>query len=230
MFRLGFVVAAVVSAKLLAGSERRRQSLPRIRTVVRIGLTGGIGAGKSTVAHRFAELGAVVIDADALAREVVDPGSPGLTALVREFGAEILRPDGALDRPALGRLVFGDDGARARMNAIIHPLIAARTAPRLAEVPDDAVWVHDVPLLVENGLAPNYQLVVVVDAPVETRVRRLVGRGMGEDDARARIRAQATEVQRRAVADVWIDNAGTPEQAAAQVDACWQDRIAPLRS
>lgn len=198
--------------------------------MVRVGLTGGIGAGKSTVASMFAELGAVVVDADALAREVVQPGTPGLAALVAEFGARILRPDGALDRPALGAILFGDDDARARINAIVHPLVAARTAEHLAQLPADAVWVHDVPLLVENGLAPNYQLVVVVDAPVEERVRRLAGRGMSPDDARSRIRAQATEEQRRAVADVWIDNSGPPEATRAQVDACWRTRIEPLRS
>ena len=196
--------------------------------MVRVGLTGGIGAGKSTVAARFADLGAVVLDADRVAREVVEPGTPGLAALVDAFGDEVVAADGSLDRPALGSLVFGDDEARARLNGIVHPLVAARTAEFLAGLPDDAVWVHDVPLLVENGLAPAYGLVVVVDAPVEVRVGRLVSRGMSEDDARARIRAQATEAQRRAVADVWIDNSGPLEQTRAAVDACWRDRVEPL--
>lgn len=197
--------------------------------MARVGLTGGIGAGKSTVAARFAELGAMVIDADALARQVVEPGTAGLAALVQAFGPSILRPDGALDRAALGAIVFRDDGARARMNGIVHPLIAARTAEVLTGLPAGAVWVHDVPLLVENGLAPGYHLVVVVDAPIGIRVGRLIARGMSEDDARSRIRAQATEEQRRAVADVWIDNGGSREATRAQVDTCWQKRIEPLR-
>ena len=197
--------------------------------MVRVGLTGGIGAGKSTVAARFAHLGAVVTDADEMAREVVEPGTPGLAALVSAFGSAVLAGDGSLDRAALAAIAFGDDDARARLNGIVHPLIAARTAELLAALPQDAVWVHDVPLLVENGLAPAYHLVVVVSAPVDVRVGRLEARGMGEHDARARIRAQATDEQRRAVADVWIDNSGTLEQTRAAVDACWQDRVGPLR-
>lgn len=193
--------------------------------VLRIGLSGGIGSGKSTVASRFAEHGAVVIDADALSREVVEPGSDGLTEVVTAFGPDILTDDGALNRQALAGRVFGDDQARTTLNGIIHPRVAARTAELVAAAPADAVVVHDVPLLVEKGYAPLYHLVVIVDAPVETRVRRLAGRGLAETDARARIAAQATEEQRRAVADVWLDNSGTPDLVLAEVDALWADRI-----
>jgi dephospho-CoA kinase len=194
--------------------------------MLRIGLTGGIGAGKSTVADRLRELGATVVDADQLAREVVQPGTAGLAAVVDEFGAQILLPDGQLDRPALGRLIFADEAARKRLSEIMHPLIAERTAQLVSEAAADAVLVHDVPLLVENGLAPAYHLVVVVHAPERERIRRLIdNRGMSADDAWARVRAQATDEERRAVADVWIDNSGTPEQTRAQVDAIWRERI-----
>jgi dephospho-CoA kinase len=196
---------------------------------VLIGLTGGIGAGKSTVAARLAELGATVIDADQVAREVVGPGTPGLAAVLEAFGPGIRLPDGALDRSALGRLVFSDDAARARLNSIVHPLIARRTAELVAAVPAAGVVVHDVPLLVENGLAGNYRLVIVVHAEADARVRRLVAdRGMGQDDAWSRVRAQASDEQRRAVAGVWIDNSGTPAATRDQVDACWWDQIIPL--
>jgi dephospho-CoA kinase len=195
-----------------------------------VGLTGGIGAGKSTVARRLAELGATVIDADLLAREVVEPGTPGLAAVVEVFGPQILLPDGRLDRPALGRIVFGDPEQLARLNAIVHPLIAERTRALIEAVPADAVLVHDVPLLVENDLASGYQLVIVVHAPEAERIRRLVeDRGMSEDAARARVQAQADDDRRRAVADVWIDNSGTPEATLAQVESYWRDRIEPLR-
>jgi dephospho-CoA kinase len=198
--------------------------------VVRVGLTGGIGAGKSTVAARLAELGAVVVDADRVAREVVEPGTEGLAAVVSEFGASVLLPNGGLDRPALGALVFTDDDRRKALNAILHPRIADRTRHLLRDVPEDAVVVHDVPLLVENGLAGAYALVIVVHATETERVRRLVAeRGMAEDDAWARVRAQATDEERRAVADVWIDNSGGREQTLRQVDDCWRHQIEPLR-
>ena len=148
--------------------------------MLRTGLTGGTGSGKSTVAHRLGERGAFVVDADVLAREVVAPGSEGLAAVVQEFGPEVLAPDGALDRTALAAVVFGDDGRRRALEAITHPLIAHRTGELVAAAPDDAVLVHDVPLLVEKRMGAGYHLVVVVDAPVEDRVRRLVGRGMPE--------------------------------------------------
>ncbi len=196
--------------------------------MLRIGLTGGIGAGKSTVARELERLGAVVIDADALAREVVAAGTPGLRAVAAEFGDGVLTPDGALDRAALGRVVFADPEARARLEAITHPLIAAETARRLARLPHDAVVVHDVPLIVEKRLAGEYDLVVVVGAEEEVRLARLVrDRGMPREDALARIRAQATDEERRAVADVWLDNSGTPEELLDQVRALWHERLLP---
>jgi dephospho-CoA kinase len=194
--------------------------------VLRVGLTGGAGAGKSTVAARLRELGAVVIDADALAREVLQPGSDGLREVAGAFGRTVLRPDGSLDRGALAAVVFADPERRRELEAITHPRIAARTSELLADAPADAVVVHDVPLLVEKAMAPAYDLVVVVDAPVERRVQRLVGRGLSETDARARIAAQATEAERRAVADVWLDNDGDVAALAAAVDALWQERLA----
>lgn len=198
--------------------------------MLRIGLTGGIGAGKSTVAGRLRELGAVIVDADRVAREVVEPGTAGLTAVVEAFGTGVLLPDGRLDRPALGRIVFKDAEQLGRLNAIVHPLIAERTGALIAAAAPDAVLVHDVPLLVENSLAAGYQLVVVVRAGEAERIRRLVeDRGMTADEARSRIAAQATDQQRRAVADVVIDNSGTREATVAQVDDCWRDRIEPLR-
>lgn len=203
----------------------------RLTGVLRIGLTGGIGAGKSTVARELERLGAVVIDADALARAVVAPGTPGLVAVVTEFGEEVLTTAGALDRPALGRVVFSDPAARARLEAITHPLIAAETARRIAELPEDSVVVHDVPLLVENRLAGSYDVVVVVGADEDVRVGRLVrDREMSEADARARIRAQASDAERREVADVWLDNSGTPDELLAQVRAVWDERVAPRRT
>jgi dephospho-CoA kinase len=193
--------------------------------VLRIGLTGGIGSGKSTVSRLLAERGAVVIDSDVIAREVVEPGSPGLAAVVEAFGTAVLAADGSLDRSALAALVFGDPEARRRLDAIVHPLVRARAAELAAATPPDAVVVHDVPLLVETGQADSYDLVLVVEADPETRVARLVGRGLGEPDARARIAAQASDDQRRAVADVVLDNRGTPEDLAAQVDRFWAERV-----
>jgi dephospho-CoA kinase len=199
--------------------------------MLRVGLTGGIGSGKSTVAGRLAEHGAVLIDADRIAREVVAPGTDGLAEVVSTFGDSVLTPDGALDRPALAAQVFADDDARARLNAIVHPLIGARTASLTAAAAPDAVVVHDVPLLVENGLAPMYHLVIVVDAPIDQRVRRLVrDRGMREEDVLARIASQADESRRRAVADVWLDNGGTADQVLATADDLWADRLVPFEA
>ena len=195
--------------------------------VLRIGLTGGIGSGKSTVAARLAAHGAVIVDADRIAREVVEPGTPGLAAVVAAFGDEVLAADGSLDRPALAAIVFSDPDARARLDGIVHPLVRRRAVELLAGLPDDAVAVQDVPLLVETGQAASYDLVLVVEADPETRIARLVGRGMTAQDARARIAAQATDEQRRAVADVVVDNSGTPEQLAAQVDRFWAERVVP---
>ncbi|MFI9814396.1 dephospho-CoA kinase [Saccharothrix variisporea] len=200
--------------------------------MLRVGLSGGIGSGKSTVAGRLAEHGAVVIDSDRLAREVVEPGSEALRDIEAAFGSSVLNADGSLNRAALAERVFGsgDDRDRQTLNAITHPRIAARTAELIAAAPEDAIIVHDVPLLVENGLAPAYHLVVIVDADVEQRVKRLVGRGLDEQDARNRMAKQATEEQRRAVADVWLDNSGTPDLVLAEVDALWADRLVPYEA
>jgi dephospho-CoA kinase len=195
---------------------------------VQIGLTGGIGSGKSTVAGRFAELGALVIDADALAREVVEPGTDGLAAVVAEFGAQVLDGSGRLNRPALARVVFGDEAARGRLNAIVHPRIRARAAELIAAAPPGTVVVQDVPLLVETGQADRYDLVVVVEAAEELRVRRLArDRGMPAEEVRARMAAQATDEQRRAVADVVLVNDGTTDELRAKVDQLWRSRVSP---
>jgi dephospho-CoA kinase len=195
--------------------------------VLRIGLTGGIGSGKSTVSALLAARGAVVIDADRIAREVVEPGTAGLAAVVEAFGAGVLTGDGSLDRPALAAVVFADPEARKRLDGIVHPLVRARSAELAAAAPDDAVVVHDVPLLVETGQAGAYDLVLVVQAAPEIRVDRLVRRGLTEEDARARIAVQATDEQRRAAADVVLVNDGTPEDLAGQVDRFWAERVAP---
>ncbi|HEX6343956.1 dephospho-CoA kinase [Umezawaea sp.] len=199
--------------------------------MLRVGLSGGIGSGKSTVARRLQEHGAVLIDSDKLAREVVEPGTEGLAGIVEAFGADVLDEHGALNRGALAARVFTDDTARKTLNGIVHPLVGARTAELIAGAAPDAVVVHDVPLLVENGMAPAYHLVLIVHAGEEERVRRLVGaRGMAEQDARNRIAAQATDDQRRAVADVWLDNSGTPDLVLAAVDALWADRLVPFEA
>lgn len=169
------------------------------------------------------ELGAVVVDADALAREVLQVGTPGLAEVVQEFGPEVLAADGSLDRAALARIVFADPERRQRLEAITHPRIAARTAELIRQAPADAVVVHDVPLLVEKGMADRYDLVVIVGASQATRLRRLADRGMSADDARARIAAQATDDQRREVADVWIENDGPLTRLHAQVEALWDE-------
>ncbi|MCF3170037.1 dephospho-CoA kinase [Streptomyces violaceoruber] len=192
--------------------------------MLKVGLTGGIGAGKSEVSRLLVERGAVLIDSDRIAREVVEPGTPGLAAVIEEFGQDVLTAEGTLDRPALGALVFADDRRRAALNAIVHPLVGARAAELERAAPEDAVVVHDVPLLTENGLAPFYDLVVVVDASAETQLDRLVTlRGMTESDARARMAAQATREERRAVADLVVDNDGTHEALVEQVDAVWDE-------
>jgi dephospho-CoA kinase len=193
---------------------------------VQIGLTGGIGAGKTAVARRFAELGALVIDADALAREVVAAGTPGLDAVVAEFGPGVLRPDGELDRPALGRLVFADEEARGRLNAIVHPLVRRGAAELIAAAPAGSVVVQDVPLLVETGQAGRFDLVVVVEAPAALRAERLArDRGMSADEARSWMAAQASDEQRRAVAHVVLVNDGSPDELRAEVDRVWRERV-----
>ncbi|CAJ1497467.1 dephospho-CoA kinase [[Mycobacterium] kokjensenii] len=197
--------------------------------MLRIGLTGGIGAGKSTVSATFSRCGGVIVDGDVIAREVVEPGTEGLTKLVEAFGPGILLPDGALDRPALAAIAFSDDDKRAILNGIVHPLVGQRRAELIAAAGTDAVIVEDIPLLVESQMAPMFPLVIVVHADIETRVTRLTQyRGMPEDDARARIAAQATEPQRRDVADVWLDNSGNPDELAAQALELWNERILPF--
>jgi dephospho-CoA kinase len=192
-------------------------------------LTGGIGAGKSTVSSTLSELGGIVVDGDVIAREVVEPGTEGLAALVEAFGSEILLPDGALDRPKLAAVAFPDPDKRATLNGIVHPLVGKRRAELIEAAPADAVIVEDIPLLVESQMAPFFPLVIVVNADVETRVARLTGqRGMPESDARARIAAQASEEQRREVADVWLDNSGTAEELAARARTLWHERIVPF--
>ncbi|MCQ8771536.1 dephospho-CoA kinase [Streptomyces telluris] len=192
--------------------------------MLRVGLTGGIGAGKSEVSRLLASYGAVIVDSDKIAREVVEPGTPGLAAIVAEFGEAVLTPEGALDRPRLGAVVFADPDRLAALNAIVHPLVRARSAELEAAAAPDAVVVHDVPLLAENGLAPLYDLVLVVDAGTETRLDRLVRlRGMTPDEARARMAAQATREERLAVADVVIDNDGPVEALRGRVEKVWDE-------
>ncbi|MFE7567426.1 dephospho-CoA kinase [Streptomyces sp. NPDC057539] len=191
--------------------------------MLRLGLTGGIGAGKSEVSRLLTSYGAVLIDSDRIAREVVEPGTPGLAAVVAEFGPGVLTPDGALDRPKLGGIVFGDPDRLRALNAIVHPLVRARSAELEKAAGPDSIVVHDVPLLVENGMAPLYDVVVVVDASPETQLDRLVRlRGMAETEARKRMAAQATREQRRAAADVVIDNDGPLERLEPQVRRVWQ--------
>ncbi|MFI5618367.1 dephospho-CoA kinase [Streptomyces sp. NPDC051567] len=195
--------------------------------MLKVGLTGGIGAGKSEVSRLLAGYGAVVVDADRIAREVVEPGTPGLAAVVAAFGESVLTADGALDRPKLGALVFADPAELRTLNAIVHPLVGARSAELEAAAGPDAIVVHDVPLLTENGLAPLYDLVVVVDAAPRTRLARLVGRrGMTEEEARSRMAAQATREQRLAVASLVIDNDGPLEELEPQVRAVWKELTA----
>ncbi|MEU0579385.1 dephospho-CoA kinase [Streptomyces griseoincarnatus] len=195
-----------------------------------VGLTGGIGAGKSEVSRLLVERGAVLIDADRIAREVVEPGTPGLAAVVEAFGEEILAEDGSLDRPRLGALVFNHPDKLATLNSIVHPLVGARSRELEEAAPEDAVVVHDVPLLTENGLARLYDVVIVVDASTGTQLDRLVRlRGMSEEDARARMAAQATREQRRAVADIVIDNDVPLDALEHRVEEVWADLVRRAR-
>jgi dephospho-CoA kinase len=195
--------------------------------VLRVGLTGGIGSGKSEVSRRLGALGAVIVDADAVAREVVEPGTPGLAAIVADFGDGVLRSDGTLDREGLGRIVFADPEKLARLNAIVHPLVGERIAKQMAEVErdhPDGVVVYDVPLLVENNLQDGYDVVVVVAATPDTQLHRLVDlRGMTREDAEARIAAQAPLAAKLAVADIVIDNDGELADLDARVRQVWAD-------
>ena len=192
--------------------------------MIKVGLTGGIGSGKSEVARLLAEHGAVVVDADALAREALAPGSPGSAAVVEEFGPDVLAADGSIDRGRLGRLVFADAAGRAALEAIVHPYVGRRSAELMAAAPADAVVVYDVPLLVEKGLQDGFEVVVVVDAADETRLRRLVDvRGMPEQDARERMAAQASREARLAVADHVLPNDGDLAELAEQVSRLWAE-------
>ncbi|QXQ11696.1 dephospho-CoA kinase [Paeniglutamicibacter sp. Y32M11] len=196
--------------------------------MLNVGLTGGIAAGKSAVAALLVEHGAVLIDADAIARAVVEPGTPGLAAVVAAFGQDILTPAGALDRPALGTLIFADTAARLKLNSIVHPLVRAQAEKLRADAVPQAVIVQDIPLLVESGQAGNFDLVIVVAAPLEQRLQRMVhDRGMSLDDAKARIAAQATDEERAAVADIVITNSGTLEELRNLVDSIWETHIVP---
>ncbi|MGW7199362.1 dephospho-CoA kinase [Streptomyces chryseus] len=191
--------------------------------MLKVGLTGGIGAGKSEVSRLFVSYGAVLIDADKIAREVVEPGTPGLAAVVEAFGQDVLAADGTLDRPKLGSIVFADASRLATLNAIVHPLVGARSAELEGAAGGDSVVIHDVPLLTENALAPLYDLVVVVDASPATQLDRLVRlRGMTEDEARARMAAQASREERLAIADLVIDNDGPLEALEPQVRKVWE--------
>ncbi|RLP93047.1 dephospho-CoA kinase [Micromonospora sp. BL4] len=196
--------------------------------MLRVGLTGGIGSGKSAVAARLVERGAVLIDADRVAREVVAPGTEGLAEIVAAFSERVLDADGALDRAALGAVVFADETARRRLEAITHPRVRARTAELVAAAAPDAIVVNDVPLLVEVGLAPTYHLVVVVQTAVSTRLERLArDRGMDRAEAERRIAAQADDAGRRAVADVVLTNDGSLAALHAEVDTLWRQRLLP---
>lgn len=199
--------------------------------MLRVGLTGGTGSGKSMVATRLAQCGAAIIDSDRIAREVVEPGTAGLRAVTDEFGEKILAADGALDRSAMAARVFSDAEARGRLNAIVHPLVAARSAELIAAAPAGAIVVQDIPLLVEVGMAAAFPLVIVVHADAAVRRRRLVEqRGMAPSDAAARLAAQATDLQRRAVADIWLDNSGCRDDTLATVDLLWAQRLVPFET
>jgi len=194
----------------------------------RVGLTGGIGSGKSTVSARLASHGAVVIDYDQLARDAVELGTPALAAIAERFGSDVIAPDGSLNREALGAVVFGDDAARTDLEAITHPAIIGLAVAMEETIPDDGVVVHDHPLLVELGMTAFFDLVVVVDAPEDVQVERLVAsRGMTEEDARARMAAQASREERRAAADVVLENTGSIADLEARVDKLWDQSIRP---
>ena len=190
---------------------------------MRVGLTGGIASGKSTVAQLLVDLGAVLIDGDALAREVVARGTPGLAQVVEEFGEELLTPEGDLDRPALGRIVFSDEAARRRLEGITHPLIFERYAELEAAAAPDAVVVHDIPLLAESGRADTFDEVIVVDVPVALQVERMLrDRGWTREEAESRIAAQASREDRLAIATHVIDNTGSLDQLRARVEELYR--------
>lgn len=191
---------------------------------LQVALTGGIASGKTTVAALFAERGALLIDSDQLAREVVEPGTPGLAEVVARFGGQVLDDQGRLDRQALGAIVFADDVARADLNAIVHPRVRQRRAELLAEAGDDEVVISVIPLLVETGLADQFDAVVVVDLPEAVQVERLMTRnGFSAEQAQARVEAQAARAERLAAADWVIDNSGAPDELDGQVQAVWRE-------
>ena len=189
-----------------------------------VGLTGGIGSGKSTVADLLVARGAILVDADRIVREIQQPGGAAYDGIVERFGTGVLADDGTIDRPALAAVAFADEESRQALNALIHPHVGRIMAERVATAPDDAIVVMDIPLLAERGerARDGFALVVVVDAPVDEAVRRLVAyRGFSEEDARARVAVQTTREQRRAIADVVIDNSGDIDGLERQVDALW---------
>ena len=192
--------------------------------MLKVGLTGGIAAGKSEVSRRLAERGAVIIDADAVAREVVAPGTRGLAEVTAAFGPGVLDAGGALDRGRLGEIVFADSGLLGKLNAIVHPLVAERMKQIERSAPPDAVVVHDVPLLAENRLAGAYDVVVVVDVPPEVQLDRLTRvRGMAEDQARERMGAQASRAERLAIADIVVNNSGPLAELDRRIDGLWEE-------
>ena len=190
--------------------------------MARIGLTGGIGSGKSTVAAMFAELGAVIIDADQISREIVEPGQPALAEIVRVFGPGVLREDGTLDRGELARIAFGDKEQTKRLNAIMHPRISAESAARITAAPEGALVIYDMPLLVETKQDSAVDHVIVVDVPVQTQRERAIARGMDPQDVDRRIEVQATREQRLAVAHTVIDNSEDLDSTGAQVKSVWE--------
>jgi len=191
--------------------------------VLRVGLTGGIGSGKSEASRRFVACGAVLIDADQAAHDVVAVGTPGLARVVEEFGPDVLKPDGSLDRERVASIVFADPDALQRLNAIVHPLVGERLAALAAAAAEDAVLLYDVPLIAENKMAKGFDVVVVVDVPPDVQLDRLVRfRGMPEADARARMAHQATREERLAIADIVIDNSGSLEDLDRQVGEAWE--------
>jgi dephospho-CoA kinase len=191
---------------------------------LRVGLTGGIASGKSTVSAILRELGAVVIDADELARDVVAKGTPGLAAVVDEFGPELLAPDGDLDRAAMGALVFNDESARRRLEGIVHPLVFERIVDLERHAPEGSVIVHDIPLLAESGRADTFDAVIVVDAPRDVQVERMMrDRGWTEEDSLARIAAQAAPEDRRAIATYLVENTGTRDDLRREVERIYAE-------
>ena len=195
-----------------------------------VAVSGGIGSGKSSVTRVFASQGAVTADADAIARQILEPGESTLSEVAHAFGGDLLKEDGSLDRALLASRVFGGEGADervARLNAITHPVIEERAWSILRGAPEGSLAVYDIPLLIEGDHADRFDVVVIVDAPIEERVKRLEGRGVAPDDARARIRAQASSQERRAIATIWIDNEGSAEDLEAVARLVYERWLTP---